>query len=290
MLKSWLREPLLHFFLIGIGIFALYYGVVDPQENGDRNINLTTADVDQMVLLFQKTNLRAPTDAELEGLIKERIREEVLYREAVALGLDQDDIIVKRRLAQKATFLFEDLTEAADPGDEVLAAWAEENRELFVIPPAVSFLHSYFSVDRRGESAEQDARGVLQQFRVHNPDPQQISAAGDTFMFGYEFEGQSEAGISRMFGRDFAAALLKLAPGEWHGPVASGYGLHVVYVSKVTAEKMPEFAAIRDRVLMEWAAERQRDANERMYQALLDQYSVEVAEPSLDTIAGGVAR
>ncbi len=162
-MKHFLREPLFHFLLIG----AMLFGVYPYAERGhggveqSKQIQLSLDDLSQLVLLFQSQWRRDPTPEELRQLVEEKVQSEVLYREALAMGLDKNDKIVKRRMAQKMQFLAEDVAAAREPTTEELETWYEKNRDKFALPPRVSFRHLYFSPDRRGTRARDDAANAL---------------------------------------------------------------------------------------------------------------------------------
>ena len=278
-LKHWLKDPLLHFLLIGAALFALFYQVADPAEVADNRIVITEADIDRMITLFERKLQRLPTQQELNGLIEAQIREEILYREALAMGLDQDDTIVRRRMAQKVEFMFNDLADAAEPSDDELQTFLDAHSDKFIEPVRTSFDHVYLNADKRGTNVEADAQQLLQAL---NSDQEQAdpSSAGDPFMFGYAFANQSEHQISRMFGRDFAKSLAALAADSWQGPVASGYGLHLVYIKDRSDAWLPPLTEIRESVLYELLAERRQQANQAFYQALRERYDVIVEQPS----------
>jgi hypothetical protein len=278
-LKNWLKEPLLHFLLIGAMLFALFYQVAEPVDVSDNRIVISEADIDRMITLFERKLQRLPTQQELTGLIEAQIREEILYREALAMGLNRDDTIVRRRMAQKVEFMFNDLADAADPADAELQGFLDDNQDKFVEPARTSFVHVYLNADKRGDSVEADAQQLLQALSS-NQSQTDPSTAGDPFMFGYTFENQSEHQISRMFGRDFAKSLVTLTTGSWQGPVASGYGLHLVSIKERTDAWLPPLTEIHDAVLYEFLAERRQQANQAFYQALRDRYDVIVEQPS----------
>lgn len=278
-MRRWLQEPLLHFLLIGAALFALFYLVADPETVSDNRIVISEADVDRMITLFERKSQRLPTQQELNGLVEAQIREEILYREALAMGLDQDDTIVRRRMAQKVEFMFNDLVDADDASDEDLQRFLSENPERFIESARTSFVHIYLNADRRGENADTDARQLLQSLHLEQEaiDP---STAGDPFMLGYVFDDQDEDQVSRMFGSDFAKSLGKIKPGSWQGPVASGYGLHLVYIKDRTESRLPPLAEIRDSVLYELLTERRLEANQAFYKTLRDRYDIIVELPA----------
>ena len=164
-MKQLWREPLIHFLALGAALF-LWYGVGGGGSGTQNRIVVSAGQIDQMVEIWRKTWQRPPTPREVEGLIEDFIREEVLFREAMAMGLDQDDTIIRRRLRQKIEFLAEDLTQTANPTDEQLQQFLVENPESFHVESRVSFRHIYFSRDRRGEAVASDAQESLDRLRA----------------------------------------------------------------------------------------------------------------------------
>lgn len=270
---------MLHFLLIGAALFALFYQVADPETVSDNRIVISEADIDRMITLFERKSQRLPTQQELNGLVEAQIREEILYREALAMGLDQDDTIVRRRMAQKVEFMFNDLVAAVDASDEELQRFLSENPDRFIESARTSFVHIYLNADRRGDKAETDARQLL-----HSLDLEQEAinpaTVGDPFMFGYVFDDQSEHQVSRIFGDEFAKSLREIKTGNWQGPVASGYGLHLVYIKERTESRLPPLAEIRDAVLYELLTERRLEANQAFYKTLRNRYDVIVELPA----------
>src|ERR1700724_3390134 len=162
--KRWLREPLLHFLVAGLALFAIYRTLNPPPEQPDegKRIVITEDDLRQVQVAWRAQWQRFPTPDEMRGLVDSKIREEILYREAMALGLDKDDTIVKRRLAQKMEFLADDISSLREPQIDELRAWFDKNQERFALPSLMSFHHLYFSPDRRGAQARENALDALQ--------------------------------------------------------------------------------------------------------------------------------
>ena len=161
--RRWLREPLLHFLLIGMALF-LGYRALNPNPDAgaqSNRIELTENDLRQMSVAWLAQGRPAPTPEQMGHLVEQRVREEILYREALALGLDKGDTIVKRRLAQKMEFLAEDLSALREPTGSELKSWFQNNAERFALPPRISFRHLYFSPDRRGPRARTDFEQAL---------------------------------------------------------------------------------------------------------------------------------
>jgi hypothetical protein len=270
---------LLHFLLIGAAIFALFYQVADPELVTENRIVISAADIDRMITLFERKSQRLPTQQELKGLVDAEIHEQILYREALAMGLDEDDTIVRRRMAQKIEFMFNDLIDTAEPTEAELQTFLDENADKFIEPARTSFVHVYLNADKRSDSIETDAAQLLDVFNNAN-DPLDPADAGDPFMFGYAFKNQSEHQIARIFGRNFAESLATLAPGNWQGPVTSGYGLLLFYINDRSESWLPPLDEIRDSVLFELLAVRRQQANEAFYQSLRDRYEFIIEQPS----------
>ncbi|HXV60323.1 MAG TPA: peptidylprolyl isomerase [Vicinamibacteria bacterium] len=273
-MKPLLREPLVHFLVLGAGLF-LWYGVSGGGPAADSRIVVSPGQIDQMVEIFGKTWQRSPTRVELEALIEDYIREEVLFREAMAMGLDQGDTIIRRRLRQKIEFLAEDLIPASDPTDEQLQQFLRGNPEPFRVEPRVSFRHIYFSRDRRGDSITAEATSVLDRLRAGG-DP---SAYGDPILVPEDFESVSGRDVESLFGQGFAGALTQAAVGEWTGPLESGYGVHLVLVRDFAPGRIPELEEIREAVEREWSSARRREANQAIYQKFRERYTVTVEIP-----------
>ncbi len=279
-LKKILREPLLHFLVLGAGIFVLFGAVGDTRDEKSDRIVVSAGKIENLVELWRRTWQRPPTQQELEGLIEDHIKEEVLYREALALGLDQDDTIIRRRLRQKMEFLVEDVAAAAEPTEAELQAYLEKNPDAFRVPPLVTFSHIYLSRDRRGASVHRDAERLRIRLvgSAGRVDP---AALGDPFLLPHDFKALPEYEVVKLFGREFTARLLELKPGQWTGPVESGYGVHLVFIRERTEPQTPELADVRDAVSREWLAARRREANEAFLRRLREKYTVIVEEPEV---------
>ncbi len=276
---KWHREPLIHFLGIGALLFGVFALVSDEVGSVDSNrIEITTADVDRLQERWTKQWNRPPTETELKGLIKSHIREEVLYREGLALGLDQNDTIIRRRLAQKMQFLFEDLSDQVEPTDEELKDYFDRNQDQYRLPTRFSFTHVYFSTDQRGESAGKDARHLLAQLQTGDSLPLPVSDQGDRLMLGYDYVQKTEQEVAKLFGRSFAEQILKAQEGSWQGPIESGYGLHLVRIHAKVEPRLPELKEVRDRVQTNLVGERRRKTNEQIYQRLKARYEIVVED------------
>jgi hypothetical protein len=277
-LKKILREPLLHFLILGAGIFVVFGAVGDRGDDKPDRIVVTAGHIEYLVQGWTRTWQRPPTPQELEGLIEDYIREEILYREALVMGLDKDDIIVRRRLRQKMEFLVEDIAAAAEPTEKELQVFLERNADAFRVQRRVSFSHIYLSRDRRGASVHRDAERLLRELGKGNGrvDPAKI---GDPFLIPHEYQWSPETEVVKLFGREFGARLMDLEPGRWTGPVESGYGVHLVLVRERTEGGLPELPDVREVVRREWLAARRREANAAFLRRLREKYTVIVGRP-----------
>ena len=273
-----LREPLLHFFVLGSGIFLLFGLVGDSDESQPAEIVVTVGQIERLVEGWKKTRMRAPTAPELEGLIANHIREEIYYREALAMGLDSDDTIIRRRLRQKMEFLTEDLVTQVKPTEAELQTFLHDNPDSFRIEPQVSFYQIYFSSDLRGTAADSDALQLLTELRGGD-DTIDIKAVGDPLPLPSNYESATEFEVRSLFGSEFATRLLTLEEGSWQGPVASAYGLHLVLIRERTPSAMPELDEVREAVAREWREVRRRAGNEKLYELLREQYTVVIERP-----------
>ena len=269
-LSRWLKDPLFAFLLIGAGVFAVESAWRAAQRDAEYTIVVPPAESRRLAELWQTQTGRAPTPSELQGLLEEHVREEILVREAKRLRLDEGDAIVRRRLVQKLAFLTDDLAigEAVDEAE--LRRYFEDNRERFETPAAVTFSHIYFSPEQRAD-ARADAERVLAAL-----DADAWRSAGDPFMLGRTYAYASLERVRKDFGDAFAAAVASLpAEGAWQGPLRSVYGQHLVRVDANTPVRSPDYAAAKQRVVAEFDAERRAAANREYFEELRARYTVE---------------
>ncbi|MNX37357.1 peptidylprolyl isomerase [compost metagenome] len=216
----------------------------------------------------------------MQGLIDEYVKEEILYREALKLGLDKDDTIIRRRLAQKMDFLAEDVASLREPAPGVLEAWYNQHQDQYAPPPLVTFHHLFFALDKRGADAQAQAQSALSGLSDKN------SGEGDAFMFKNAYSEQSQDQVARVFGSTFAISLFKHTPGSWVGPVESGFGWHLVWIDALAKSPPPPFEAVAQQVKSDWLSE-QRSASKRAnFDALKARYEVVLMVPAS---AGAIA-
>lgn len=269
------REPLTHFVLLGCLLFAAHAWVtVDDDRSagsGDRVVKIGTDDVEWLAELWARQRDRPPEEHELRGLVSDYLREQLYAREAVELGLDENDTLIRRRLAQKMQFIVDDTARALEPDDRVLIDYYESHRERFAMPRRVWFEHVQFS----GDSAESRAAAALGTIE----DAADPLTVGDRSLLPVTFEGEDEAAIDRLLGDGFAKGLAGVRAGGWAGPIRSAYGAHLVRVSRVEDAAAPDFAEVSDRVLEAWHVEQQQAADERYLAELMSKYVIVVDEP-----------
>jgi hypothetical protein len=277
-MKRILKEPLLHFLLLGAASFAAYGLVSNRTSDEPGKIVITQGQVASMVVGFTRTWQRPPTPEELQGLIRDRVREEVYCREALALGLDKNDIIIRRRLRQKIEFVTDDVVAQAQPTDDELSAYLKAHPDPFRVQRQCTFSQVYLNPEKHGENLARDTAQLLAQLNQAGGKAD-VSALGDSFLLDHKFDALPASEVTKLFGETFAAKLGGLSSSQWQGPVESGYGVHLVFVSQRTEGRLPALMEVRDAVRREWANARRMEANEKLYEAMLKRYVVTIERP-----------
>ena len=275
MVSRLLREPLIQFLLVGVALFGAWHVVrpADAERGPANRIVITEDDLKQISLVWTSQGRAPPTAQQLQGLVETKVREEVLYREALALGLDKDDTIVKRQLARKMDFLAEDLSKLEEPKPGELRAWYGQNKARFALPARTTFRHVYFSPDRRGARARADAATALAQV-AGEPIDAALASIGDPFMFQSFYGDRSMDVVAKEFGPAFARALAATPPGAWTGPVQSGYGWHLVFIDAMTPQRVPDFEEIEPEVRNAWTEDHREKTRDKLYEAMRARYEV----------------
>jgi peptidyl-prolyl cis-trans isomerase C len=271
-MKKLHKEPLLHFLIIGAMIFVLF-SIVNKEDDiiSGNKIVVSVGDIERLSSNWSKKWNRPPTETELQGLIESSIKEEVYYREALALGLDQNDTILRRRLMQKMEFLSNDLAELNQPDETELNKYFLDNQEKYELPARISFTHIYFSMDKRGAKASENAKNILSELNALR-----APELGDSFMMEYDFVQETPFEVERLFGKIFAETLFTFEPGVWLGPIESGYGHHLVRISEKIDSRMPELASAIDRVRTDLMFERRQKMNKEIYERFKERYEIVV--------------
>jgi len=284
-MSKWLKEPLIHFLILG-GLIFLAYDWFAGKGSAPDEIIISRGQQENLLNTFSRTWQRPPTPQEFQGLLKDYIRQEIAYRESQSMGLDQDDIVIRRRLRQKLELLAEDIASLSVPSEEELQAYLDENTEGFMVEPRLSLRQIYFSRDRRGAAAEQDAITLLQRIGTDGPEGN-FEEFGDPLPLPPELSNLREGEIARLFGTVFTDGLKGLETGRWSGPVESGFGLHVVFIEDRLEGRVPDLGEVRDAVQRELLSQRRRDAVDGLYERLAENYSIEIESLLEDKSAGG---
>jgi len=274
-MRRLLKEPLLHFLLLGAGLF-LAYGLRQSRDGGEpRRIVVTLGEIEQLATGFAKTWQRPPTHEELDALVRDRVREEVYCREALALGMDREDTVIRRRLRQKMEFVSEDVAALAEPTEAELDGYLQSHPDSFRIEPRLAFRQVFLDPEMHGANLAGDVAQMLAQLNEAGGEVD-LSSLGDSLLLETQFPELPTSEVAKQFGEPFARELARLQPGRWHGPVESGYGVHLVFVSQRTEGRLPALAEVREAVRREWDNARRLAANEAFYQELLARYTVTV--------------
>jgi len=278
-LKRLIREPLVHFLLIGSGIYGFYgiYAGGDIIEN-ERKVTVTAGDIQALADQWTRLWRRPPTGDELGGVIRDHVRVKILHREAVAMGLDAGDTVIERRLAQKVELLAKSLITPADPTDETLKAWYAENPDSFKQPDLYSITHIFFDPDKREDATLDDAWVALAQLKALDQALPNYNDYGDRFMLQNYYPNRSELDLRKLFGSGFVDKVTRLAPGVWHGPVLSGYGTHLVMVNEVVRRPPPAYEAVKSQIKEQWIAGQVDELSDRFIDNLIARYEIVVEE------------
>jgi len=269
-IRALLREPLLHFLLAGAGLFLLFDVVSGPETTGDDQIVVTSGHIEHLTTLFVKTWQRPPTQVELRGLIDSFILEEVLYREAKAIGLDQDDTIIRRRLKQKMEFLVDDFS-AANPSDVDLQQFVDDDPERFRTDARISFQHVYL-VDPAPGTVDATL-AALQKNEILEADFPGLSG-----LLPRRFDNATETTVAGQFGENFKNLLFTLDVGQWTGPVESPFGIHLIRIEQIEDGRVPPLSEIRASVQRDWLSERRRSAQAALFEQLRSKYAITIED------------
>lgn len=279
-----LHEPLVHFLVVGALLFGAYeFTNGNPDTAVDtQKIVLTEDDIRQLAVSWLAQGRPAPTTDQLRSLVDQKVTEEILFREAVAMGLDQDDEIIKRRLAQKMDFVAADLAAIDEPTKAELVDWFSKNSDRFVLPPHLNFRHIYFSPDKHGGDARDAATAALGLIAGKNPDSPEVASTGDPFMFRNYYGDSTPEQVAKEFGPVFAETLFQLEPKSWQGPVQSGYGWHLVWIDSVEPGRVPAFEEVEMNVKSAWLDDRYREVKQAALDEMRSRY--EVVIPRLENM------
>jgi hypothetical protein len=277
LLRRLLSEPLVQFLCAGILIFAahtLLHG--DEEFRGTGIVVISEGRIRQISEGYKLLSGRPPTPAELEGLVEDFIDEEIAYQEAVALGLDADDTVVRRRMRQKLEFLVEDMEAISEPTEKDLVDWLEAHPDRFQIPARMAFEHALASLDKHGAASETVAREKLDALRNDGASAASIS---DRSLLPQAVPLTTLDGVSTLFGRDFATRLFDLRDEGWAGPVASSFGYHAVRITRREPARTPDLDEIRPQVRTDWIDSRRKETRKSYESRMRSRYRVTIDWP-----------
>jgi len=278
-MRRFLREPLLHFVVLGVLLFAAdAWRREGGGGGGSGEILVSQGRIENLAALFAKTWQRPPDAQELRGLVDDYVLEEALYREGLSLGVDQDDMIIRRRVRQKVEFVVNDIVAIDDPTDAELEAWLAEHADSYARPARFTFRQVFLSADRRGDAVRSDAETVLAELRSDSApaDPREL---GDRSLLKHAFADVGTNVVASTFGPSFADQLASLPTGEWSGPVESAFGLHVVFIDASNEGRRPVVDEVRAAVKRDWSYAHREEASKAFYAGVLEQYAVTVEWP-----------
>lgn len=269
-----LREPLVHFLLMGFALFLFFAWRGDAVDRESRTITITEEQVERLAANWTQTWQRPPSQTELDGLIRDFVKEEIYYREGLRLGLEQDDAIIRRRIRSKMEFFAISELENEMPGDATLQALLDRNPQAYAPDARYSFDQIYLAAQD-----ETTARNRAKQILASLKNGTDWQTLGDVISLPRSSDNADRTRIASDFGDEFAAALPGLKPGAWSGPISSGFGMHLVRIRAVQASTKPKLADVRQKLENDWRAQTVKDREAKAYQALLDGYSIKIAKP-----------
>ncbi|MEP3467646.1 MAG: peptidylprolyl isomerase [Parasphingorhabdus sp.] len=274
-MKKLLREPLVHFLVVGFLVFFANYFWTGGQNADDQTIAVSDSVLARLDDSWIRTTGRKPSAEDRDGLIAQYVQEEALAREAQRLGLAEGDEIIKRRLAQKMRFMVDRVEAVDDPSDSELETWLTANRDKFNIAERRSFNHVYFSPEQHGDALEGKASAALAELQSGA----NWQSLGDPFMQKRTYVTVPQGEVTRAFGPDFAQSIFALPKGQWSKPIGSAFGLHLVRIEAVDQAAQADFSANRERIrgaYMEAMAETERQEE---IERIVGRYEVVVSEP-----------
>lgn len=273
-----LKQPFVQFLLIGVLLFAGYQSFYNYMNREQQVIRVSSEEIQLLEQSWEVRWNRPPTPEEREGLIRQHIKEKVLYRTALEMGLDRDDMVIQRRMVQKVEYLGANLIKPPQPSEAEMIKYYEEHKEKYVAAETITITQVFFDPDKRGNATLDDANSALKELKKQDEVPSNLSTYGDAFMLANYFAGKTEMQIRKQFGGGFTESVFQLEPGTWHGPVLSGYGTHLVYVHEHIINEVPPFTEAREYVQADWMEAKKKELEEKYIDGLLARYEVIVED------------
>jgi peptidyl-prolyl cis-trans isomerase C len=273
-LNSFLKEPVLYFLLFGVLLYVSYQSFNNYLNRDKYVITVSQEEIQMLDQSWQMRWNRPPTPEEKEGLLKKNIRDKVLYRTAIEMGLDKEDMVIQRRMVQKIEYLGADIIQPPQPNEAELVAYFEEHKDEYKLPEIITMTHLFYDPDKRGETTLDDANKALARLNAQNDPNSNLSEFGDAFMLANYYPNKTEMEIRKHFGSGFTESVFELETGKWHGPVLSGYGTHLVFVHNHEINEMPEYTDVRDMVRVDWMAMKKAELEQQYIDGLMARYEI----------------
>lgn len=272
MLRKIIKEPLLHFALLGLLLF-FSYAYLNPaaEDIADNALTVTEYKIKQLNTIFQKRWQRPPTTAELKKLVDDYVIEEIYYREAIAMQMDKNDTIIRRRLRQKMEFLLIDISTIQAPTTEQLQTYLDKHATEFAIPAQYSFKQIYLNTS--GADNEERVTEIQQQLAGG------LTVTGDNTMLPKQVSKMKKDRVDHIFGQSFVEQFNPQQLDQWQGPLKSGFGLHWVYLEQYESSRNANLEEVRDEVQREYEYDLRLDLQKRVTDKLLEKYTITVAWP-----------
>jgi hypothetical protein len=221
---------------------------------------------------------RPPTPEERKGIINQLVREKVLYKAAVEMGLDKEDVIIRRRMVQKIEFLTSDIIAPPVPEKGDLEGYFKENLTQYKAPDAITITQVFFDPDKRGEKTLVDADKTLALLKRQGEPKGDMKGFGDVFMLQGYYPERSKRELGKLFGSEFASTVFELEPDTWNGPILSGYGTHLVYVHSLNQATPPVFNDVANIVEKDWQEKKVQELNEAYIESLMSRYQIVIED------------
>lgn len=272
-IRTFLREPVVLFILIGIVLYISQALLFNPDPSARKQITVTSNQLKQLESGFSKTWMRSPTQSELEGLIDDYIRNEVFYREALAMGLAEDDQVIRNRMRQKLELMLDNMASVNVPSQQMLETYLQENADDFRQDYQVSFIQVFINPEEHSDPGAV-AENLLEQLQ-DGASPEDL---GDRTMMGYAFSKYSQTDVARRFGNKFSWQVSNVEPGIWSGPLNTGIGLHLIRIDCFQVGTLPELSEIRQSVEREWMVKQKSKVKTAAYEKLIEGYDIQIEE------------
>ncbi len=269
-MKKLIKDPLLHFLIIGLILF-LVYGFVNNETVNREDIIIDNNDIESLTAKWEMQWKRPPTQEELGNLILQNIKQEVFYQEALKMNLDHNDEIIKRRLSQKMEFLSNDLATLYEPNDDELLTYFQKNSEKYMLPYSYSLYQVVFTNDNH-ENPNSVIESILAESK--NLSFEGMKTKGDNLPFQYHYIKTNSDELASQLGSVFAEGLENLELNKWVGPVSSGFGNHIVYITNREKPILPELNTVQEIVLRDYQYDKQKEVNELIFKNLKKNYTI----------------